>query len=156
MARILVLDDSPVVLGILAGQLEEEHEVVCCGDWTEANQRLHQRDIDLLIVDQELGQFHGTYFVRAVRDFFGPALPIVVLSATPVATAALSAGADGFVAKKDAGVLPAIIERLLTCPRRDPCAVVVEDGATSCAHCPVARSLHPGDGGDQQRPLASA
>lgn len=151
MARILALDDSPTILAFLEHLLGDEHELICCTDWVAANKRLHSEQVDLVIVDQQLEQFQGTFFVRAVRDFFGPKLPVVVLSGEEVESTAFEAGATAFVPKVDTEVLSGLIRRILGCARKGACTLAVRSGTTTCVSCPGGR-LSPGQTGSDLCP----
>jgi len=143
VARILALDDSATILEFVRALLCD-HEVVACTDWVDANRRIHQGDIDLVVVDQELEQFQGTFFVRAIRGFFGINLPVVVLSGKDVEDEALGAGATAFLSKERSDLLPALIERVLRCPNRGACVLVVDGGRVECRSCAGGR-FAPGE-----------
>ena len=114
MSRILVVDDSDTILSFVQDLLERAgHEVETSGDWVQANQIVHRSRPDLVVLDQNLGAFQGSFLVRAFRSFFGDRLPVVVISGEDVAEAAIAAGANAFVPKHQLReVLPTLIARL--------------------------------------------
>lgn len=134
--KVLIVDDNQVVLTYLGELLTQRgHEVRGVQDWIEANKLVHRERPDLILVDENLGNFQGCYLVRAFRSFFGNDLPIVVMSAEDVAARAREAGADGYVPKATlAQVVPDLLE-LARCPERARCRVEREASKLSCATC---------------------
>ena len=115
--RVLFLDDSPTVLAQAELLLGGRFDLEACSDWIEANAAAHARPPDAVVVDWRLGPFMGTYLVSAFRTFFGPELPVVLISADPAgAAAAAEAGATRFVAKDDLGDLPDLLTTLIAAP----------------------------------------
>jgi len=137
MARILALDDNQTILAFLGDLLGREHEVVTTTEWTEANRLLHQGGFDLVLVDEHLEHFRGSYFVRAIRSFFGPELPVVVLSGDDARDEAVAAGATAFFLKGALGELQAYVNGVLGCPSCAGCTLRAASGeeGVECLHC---------------------
>lgn len=70
---------------------------------------------DVLLVDYDVPSVNGLEIVRSVRSMgHRSAMPIVMLSASPVQAAAREAGVDAFLQKpQDIGLLVEMINRLL-------------------------------------------
>ncbi len=102
--RVLVLDDDPIVRAAVSAILEDVgFTVVALGDPQKFWEALHDTNPDLLVLDLELPQVHGTELCRVVRnDTRWCSLPILVLTAHgDAATVArvYASGADDFVTK---------------------------------------------------------
>ena len=87
MPRVLVLNDNPIQLHLLATLLEQDqHEVLRCQSAEEAYDLLQSRiRVDVLVVDLHLPKMSGWRFCRLVRSLPSrelSALPILVVSAT--------------------------------------------------------------------------
>ena len=103
--KILVVDDHPLIVEALTQllpQLDPSIEVRGAIDPGEATAILdNEPDIALVLLDLALPGARGLDFLSDLKLDY-PGVPIVVLSATydqPTVTAALSAGAHGFVPK---------------------------------------------------------
>ncbi len=122
MARVLVIDDSPTLLEYVSELLRDlGHEPVACVDWVQANRLVHQQRPDLVLLDQHLGAFRGTFVARAFRSFFGDSLPLVIMSGEDVFDAAQAAGADAFIPKEWLGShLGTLMDTLLSRPPEAP------------------------------------
>jgi DNA-binding response OmpR family regulator len=78
MARILVIDDAPVVLTLCRAVLEEAgHEVEVAGGGAEGVRRHRGRPADLVLCDLIMPDQDGFQTVSALRTF--SAVPIVVM-----------------------------------------------------------------------------
>ena len=78
--RILVVDDDPNLLVILADQLRADgFEVSTARDGTEALRRLEHAWPDLLVIDMMMPRMDGLTLAREVKDRAD--LPIIVLTA---------------------------------------------------------------------------
>ena len=78
--RILVVDDDPNLLVILADQLRADgFEVTTARDGVEALRRLEQAWPDLLVIDMMMPRMDGLTLAREVKDRAD--LPIIVLTA---------------------------------------------------------------------------
>ncbi|HKT98406.1 MAG TPA: response regulator transcription factor [Paraburkholderia sp.] len=102
MKRIVVIDDHPIVLKMLANVLHAEYELVGeCGDGEEGLRVVHELQPDLVILDLELPKLDGLSVIRAIRARQA-ATRILVLSAKPeqvMANHTRIAGANGYVSK---------------------------------------------------------
>jgi DNA-binding response OmpR family regulator len=79
-ARILVVDDDPNLLVVLADQLRADgFEVSTARDGTEALRRLEHAWPDLLVIDMMMPRMDGLTLAREVKDRAD--LPIIVLTA---------------------------------------------------------------------------
>ena len=112
--KVLILDDSPTVLAQCSELLKGGFEVHTTEHWVEANALMHSLKPDALVIDWNLAGFEGTYLIRAFRRFFGPDLPIVMLSGEDGAdTAATEAGASTFVPKRELPTLGPVLTQLV-------------------------------------------
>lgn len=116
-ARVMIVDDHPVVrLGLRRLIDEEPSMTVCCEADSEAAALAHVRRSrpDLALVDLSLGEGNGLDLIRMLHDA-APDLPVLVLSIHDealFAERALKAGARGYVMKQEP------IERLVEAIQR--------------------------------------
>lgn len=116
--RVIVLDDSPTVLAQVEALLGARFELHTTTQWVEANALAHSKDPDALVVDWNLDGFEGTYLISAFRRFFGPELPIVMLSGEENAQAAAdAAGASAFIPKSNLPALGVTLAHLILTQR---------------------------------------
>ena len=107
MARIFVADDHPLVRDGLAGMINRQPDLVCCGEAAsiaEAQKGITESKPDLAIIDLRLKAGDGLEFIKSLRSQF-PALRMLVLSQSDeclYAQRALRAGARGYVMKEQA------------------------------------------------------
>lgn len=106
-ARIVLVDDHPIVREGLA-QLINQHDglQVCgeAGDGPQAMKVIDQTKPDLAIVDLSLPDTSGLEFIKQLRAAY-PKLPLLVLSMheeSVYAPRALQAGARGYIMKREA------------------------------------------------------
>ena len=118
-ARILVVDDHPIVRQGLQKLIDEEKDLVVCGEaegFLDAEAALHDLDPDLVIIDISLKQGDGMQLVKTVRARY-PRLPILVLSMHDeviYAERVLAAGANGYIMKQaDSAELLRALRRVL-------------------------------------------
>lgn len=81
MAKILFVDDEPALRLLYSDELKEEgYQVVTAANCDEAVKRLEEQDIDLVVLDIQIGQESGLEMlqkiVREQKD-----LPVVLCSA---------------------------------------------------------------------------
>ena len=106
-ARILVVDDHPIVLDGLAGLIDRQPDLACCATAAtipEARQILEASPVDLMLLDLRVGTTDGLENIKAFAASF-PNVPILVLSQFDEATyaeRALRAGARGYIMKEQA------------------------------------------------------
>jgi CheY-like chemotaxis protein len=104
MARILVVDDDPVVLDLVKDLLlMQGHSVASAGDGQQALAKLAEEPFELLVIDRNMPIMDGIAAVTALRR--DPRLAsLKVLMFTSMADPAsreeaLRAGVDGFLRK---------------------------------------------------------
>jgi twitching motility two-component system response regulator PilG len=87
---ILVVDDSPTVLKLIAGKLEKcGHDVFCCADGVEAMDRLSTLKPDLILLDITMPRMDGYQVCKLIRgDATTRDTPVIMIS-----------GKDGFFDK---------------------------------------------------------
>jgi DNA-binding response OmpR family regulator len=100
-ARILVVDDEPPIVDMLAYNLERANfEVVVARDGEEALAKAHQEQPDLIILDLMLPRLDGLEVCRALRRERD--VPIIMLTARDSEVdrvVGLELGADDYVVK---------------------------------------------------------
>jgi diguanylate cyclase (GGDEF)-like protein len=102
-ARILIADDDPDILTLVARVLKREgHEVVPASNGSEALELARQHDPDLLLLDVSMPEMDGYDVCRALQKD-GAASPLVIFLTANAHTAArvmgLDAGAVDYVTK---------------------------------------------------------
>ena len=104
--RVLILDDSSIVLELVGEALEAAGYVaVTAPDLAHLERGLAERP-DLLVVDVNMPEAYGDDVGAVLRDVRGLAVPIVLFSSIPeseLAARAVEAGFTDYVSK-DAGV----------------------------------------------------
>jgi DNA-binding NarL/FixJ family response regulator len=106
-SRILVVDDHPIVRQGLALLINQEADLVVCGEAEEATGAMHvlaSSRPDILIVDISLNGPDGIDLLKNVRSIY-PTLPVLILSMhdeSIYAERALRAGANGYIMKQEA------------------------------------------------------
>ena len=114
-ARILVVDDHPMMRGGLTQLINQQIDLVCCGEAgtvAEGQSAVARLKPDLVLLDLRLKEGDGLELIKALRSQF-PGLRMLVLSqyeAPHYVERALRAGALGYVVKDQAAeeVLTAI------------------------------------------------
>jgi DNA-binding NarL/FixJ family response regulator len=105
--RILVVDDHPIVRQGLALLINQEADMLVCGEAEEAMGAMHvlaSAKPDVLIVDISLNGPDGLDLLKNVRTTH-PTLPVLILSMhdeSIYAERALRAGANGYIMKQEA------------------------------------------------------
>jgi DNA-binding NarL/FixJ family response regulator len=105
--RILVVDDHPIVRQGLALLINQEADLVVCGEAEEAMGAMHvlaSSKPDILIVDISLSGPDGIDLLKNIRNIY-PSLPVLILSMhdeSIYAERALRAGANGYIMKQEA------------------------------------------------------
>jgi len=117
MARILIVDDDPALLRLLALRLRHEgHDAVDAGSGEAALARLDHELPQLLITDLRMGGMDGLQLFEAVHRRH-PLLPVLILTAhgtIPDAVKALQRGVFGYITKPfEAHELMAEVDRAL-------------------------------------------
>src|ERR1700675_2851407 len=115
--RILVVDDHPIVRQGLSLLINQEPDLVVCGEAEEATGAMHvlaSARPDVLIVDISLNGPDGLDLLKTIR-ITHPTLPVLILSMheeSIYAERALRAGANGYIMKQEA------TEKVLVAVRR--------------------------------------
>lgn len=118
MARVLVVDEQPLIRRALQALLEEDRHQLAgeCDEGAEALQLVQRLKPDLLMLELTLPRLGGLELIRRLRHR-GDTLPVLVYSAQDSrhhAALCLQAGATGFVGKQeDLQVLRAAVRSLL-------------------------------------------
>lgn len=118
MARVLVVDDDPVILHLIRLNLElEGHEVTQAEDGAAALEQARDSHPGVVVLDVMLPKIDGFEVCRRLRqDPETAAIPVVLLSARTLASdmdTGRDAGADEYVTKPfDPLRLVEVVERL--------------------------------------------
>jgi CheY-like chemotaxis protein len=123
MARVLVIDDQPVVRGVLRKLLESAgHEVVEAGDGVEGAVLFRQRPCDLVLCDIYMPRESGLETIRKLCAD-SPGVKVVAVSgggferAHDILSDALRSGAAAFLRKPfQPESLLGLVEQVLAAP----------------------------------------
>ena len=118
--NVLIVDDHPIVRQGIKGLLEQEKDVVVCGEADSAGEALtfisSQRP-SIIVLDISLNGSDGLELTKAIRARDAK-LPILIMSMhdeSLYAERALRAGANGYIMKKEvAGNLIQAVRRVLS------------------------------------------
>ena len=105
-ARILIVEDHPIVRYGIARILTQEEDLAVCGeagDGQEALQLLEKAKPDLVLLDISLKRIDGLKLLRIIRTDY-PSLPVVILSMhdeSVYGPKALRLGARGYIMKEE-------------------------------------------------------
>lgn len=102
MAKILVVEDDPMVVDIVRDWLSlDGHVVDCVADGEEAQFRLKNYQYDLIVLDWELPNVSGLQLCKDFRDRGGlsPVLMLTGRSDLVDKTSGLDSGADDYLTK---------------------------------------------------------
>ena len=128
-ARVLLVDDRPSVLKVLAAVLEPSYAVSTAGDGGAALALLGAGAFEVVLTDVRMPGLSGFEVLRAVRDR-SPGSSVVLMTAfanIPDAVAAIKLGAYDYVAKPvEADELLLVVARALEY-QRDPGADAGEE-----------------------------
>jgi DNA-binding NarL/FixJ family response regulator len=108
VARILIVDDHPIVRRGLAELIAGQPDLRVCGEAagaSEALQQLAAKLPDLAIVDISLKDSHGIQLIKQIKTSYGNRIKIVVASMHDellFTERVLRAGAMGYINKEDA------------------------------------------------------
>jgi DNA-binding NarL/FixJ family response regulator len=145
--RVLLVDDHPIVRHGMAMLIDEEHDLMVCGEASNAAETLRQIERcnpEIAIVDISLQGASGIDLTKSIREQH-PALPVLVLSMHEenlYAERALHAGARGFVMKQEAA--ETVLHAIRTVLRGD---IYLSEGLSS----KVLRALVDGPTADPER-----
>ena len=115
MSTILIVDDEANLRRLLGMVLREDgHRVLEADSLDEARKRLGERDVELVITDQKLGDGDGLAVLAAARELV-PGAPVLFLTAyatVELAVSAMRAGAFDVISKPfDAEAVNAAVRR---------------------------------------------
>ncbi|MCB9921050.1 MAG: response regulator transcription factor [Planctomycetaceae bacterium] len=109
IAKILIVDDHPMVREGLAGRIASEPDLEVCGEAVDVDDALQQtKELlpDLIIVDISLKTSHGIDLIKQLKSSGrGAHLKVLVhtmYTESLYADRALQAGADGYITKQEA------------------------------------------------------
>lgn len=140
--KILVVDDSPTILNRIQEELGEKYEVSTCTDWIQANRLVHHFRPDVVIIDENLGDFNGSYLTRSLRAFFKGQDSFVIIAISAEKgneRAALDAGANIFLHKSLLDRLGDLVGRIEKCPLRDRCTIRISEDDSQTLVCSGGR-----------------
>jgi len=104
--KVFLVDDHPLVREWLANLINQQADLIVCGEAESASQAIQQIEAsgpDVIIADITLAQGSGLELIKDVRGIY-PRAAIIVLSMheeSLYAERALRAGARGYVMKKE-------------------------------------------------------
>ena len=119
MSRILVVEDSPTVLYMLADMLRKHgYDVITAIDGDEALHIARQEHPQLILLDVILPKLNGYQVCRKIKAFPETAgIPVVMITSKAQNSDrqwAMEQGADGYIVKPfDADKLAAVIEQFV-------------------------------------------
>lgn len=115
MAKLLVVENEPALLGLLSTLLKgEQHDVTPAKSGEEALEILEKESFDLMLSDIRMGKIDGIELLRRAREMM-PAMPVIMLTAygtVSTAVDALKLGAFDYLTK------PFKVDELLNTVRR--------------------------------------
>jgi len=102
--RVLVIDDSPLILEMVRMTLEQEGLIVACAsDLAAFEAERLARSPDLILVDVQMPEIFGDDLAATLRGAYGVTVPILLFSSLDDAELerrVQAAGLLGFVSKK--------------------------------------------------------
>ena len=103
--RILVIDDSELVLDITRDALEEEgYEVLTNSSWVEVNATIREHRPDMILLDLMMPSIKGESLCEILKkSSFGRDIPIIIFSTkeeAEIKRLAEDAGAEGYIVKR--------------------------------------------------------
>lgn len=116
MARVLLIDDHPAVRHGLGLVLASQSHTICgeAGSVAETRERIASTPADIALLDLSLGDENGCDLVAELRAMGIATLVYSMHDDAPCIEAALAAGANGYVSKREmVDVLFAAIDEIL-------------------------------------------
>lgn len=115
--RVLIVDDHPILRKGLSMMINQEPDLVVCGEAEDAHEAMEMIDKvkpDMVIVDISLPGVDGVELLKNIKTRFGdlPALVVSMHDESLFAERALRAGARGYIMKQEA------LDDVLTAIRR--------------------------------------
>lgn len=80
MYNILVIDDEPSILTALKFALEDSFNVYCTPNVPEGLELINNKDIDLVLLDQYLGEYKGLEVLQTIRSQ-NPGVLVIAMTA---------------------------------------------------------------------------
>jgi DNA-binding response OmpR family regulator len=101
MSRILVVDDSRLVLQAIGETLASQYDVAFTENPLEVPHLLHERMADLVLIDLNMPTMRGDVVARIIRKAFGNDVVVLLHTEVPEQAKALleGCGANGVVPK---------------------------------------------------------
>ena len=103
--KILVIDDSELVLDITQDALEEEgYQVLTNSSWVEVNATIREHRPDMILLDLMMPSIKGESLCEILKkSSFGRDIPIIIFSTkeeNEIKRLAEDAGAEGYIVKR--------------------------------------------------------
>ena len=103
--KILVIDDSELVLDITRDALEEEgYQVLTNSSWVEVNATIREHRPDMILLDLMMPSIKGESLCEILKkSSFGRDIPIIIFSTkeeSEIKRLAEGAGAEGYIVKR--------------------------------------------------------
>ena len=115
--RVLIVDDSRLILEIARDALSRQCEIACCSSAEEALAALEEQPADLVISDLSMPGMSGIDLLQRIRHEF-PGTEFILLTAHASVESAISAlrmGASDYLIKPiSPEALAAVVERILS------------------------------------------
>lgn len=80
MYNILVIDDEPSILTALRFALEDSYNVYCTPNVPEGLELINNKDIDLVLLDQYLGEYSGLEVLQTIKNQ-NPGVLVIAMTA---------------------------------------------------------------------------
>lgn len=82
MAKILIADDDAHIVRVMSIWLTRHgHTTLCVSNGRQALDLIKSQPVDMVISDMNMPELDGLGFVKALREFAGDRLPVIILSA---------------------------------------------------------------------------
>lgn len=103
--KILVIDDSELVLDITRDALEEEgYQILTNSSWVEVNATIREHRPDMILLDLMMPSIKGESLCEILKkSSFGRDIPIIIFSTkeeSEIKRLAEDAGAEGYIVKR--------------------------------------------------------
>ena len=112
--RILIVDDSPLLLDLAKEALElAGYTVLVAQDFSQLASLGEEPKVDLILMDVQMPELYGDDVAMVLREVRGVKTPIYLLSslsADELAERAHEADIDGYICKRDG--IDALVERV--------------------------------------------
>ncbi|WP_428268152.1 response regulator [Haliangium sp.] len=112
--RILIVDDSPLLLDLAKEALElAGYDVLVAQDFSQISNLQDAGKLDLILMDVQMPELYGDDVAAVLREMRGVATPIYLLSSLPAGELdkrAREAQIDGYICKRDG--IDALVEHV--------------------------------------------